>query len=174
MTTEIKACGVEIKNNEVLLCPLVKSGELFTIPDLRQQRLQIRDADDQEQIFAFQKTFAKLMSDYGIQQAIIRSRPQKGKFAGGAVGFKLEATIQLIDGLQVSLISSAEIKEQLKHTPVFIPFAETGLKKFLEPAFTTVFAALSKKNDPSPDSNSNPDSNPNPSPTASDIYGKAN
>ena len=146
MSTEIKACGIEIKNNEVILCALVKSGDLFTIPELRQQRLQIRDADDQEQLRAFQRTFAKLMGDYGLTHAVIRSRPQKGKFAGGAVGFKLEAAIQLIDGLQVSLISNTAIREQLKHTPLFIDFAETGLKKFLEPAFTTIFAALSKKN----------------------------
>ncbi|MGS2724799.1 DUF3010 family protein [Porticoccus sp. GXU_MW_L64] len=145
MTNDIKACGIEIKSNEVLICPLVKNGDLFTIPDLRQQRLQIRNADDQEQLRAFQRTFGKLMSDYGIDRVVIRSRPQKGKFAGGAVGFKLEAAIQLIDGLQVSLISNTEIKEQLKHTPLFIDFAETGLKKFLEPAFTTVFAALSRK-----------------------------
>lgn len=146
MATEIKACGVEIKNNEVLICPLVKSGDLFTVPDLRQQRLQVNNADDQSQIQAFQRTFSKLMKDYGITQVAIRSRPQKGKFAGGAVGFKLEAAIQLIDGLTVTLLSNTQINEQLKHTPLFIDFAETGLKKFLEPAFTTVFAALSKKN----------------------------
>ncbi|UTW44825.1 DUF3010 family protein [bacterium SCSIO 12696] len=146
MASETKACGIEIKSNEVLICPLVKSGDLFTIPDLRQQRLQIRNADDQQQLQAFQRTFAKLMGDYGITQVVIRSRPQKGKFAGGAVGFKLEAAIQLIDGLQVSLIANTDIKEQLKHTPLFIDFADTGLKKFLEPAFTTVFASLSRKN----------------------------
>jgi hypothetical protein len=68
----------------------------------------------------------------------------KGKFAGGAVGFKLEAAIELIADLDVVIMSPTDIKDSLKRNPVHIPYAETGLKVFQEVAFNTAFAYLMK------------------------------
>lgn len=141
----VRACGVELKGNEALICLLEKNAGLFTLPDCRQQRISIRNTDDPEQLQAFQNTFRKLLQDYQVDKVAIRARPQKGKFAGGAVGFKLEAAIQLIEGVDVTLLTNTEIKEQLKATPLFIDFEETGLKKFLEPAFNIAFCHLSDK-----------------------------
>jgi hypothetical protein len=42
----------------------------------------------------------------------------------------------------VSLLSPTELKANLKHYPLSIPFAETGLKKFQEAAFTVAYAYL--------------------------------
>ncbi len=65
----------------------------------------------------------------------------KGKFAGGAISFKLEATIQLIDGidLEVRLLPTALIKSTLAANPLPVPFADTGLKAFQETAFTAAY-----------------------------------
>ena len=82
------------------------------------------------------------MQDYQVTTVVIRERPKKGKFAGGADGFKIETAIQLIDNLHVELVSSQTIKEQLKHTPLLIDTREVGLKKFQETAFQTGFAWL--------------------------------
>ncbi len=84
------------------------------------------------------------MQDYKIDVVVIRKRAHKGKFAGGAVGFKLEAAIQLIEGVQVELMAPSDVKEQLKHTPLPVSFKETGLKQFQETAFTTGFAYISR------------------------------
>ena len=117
----------------------------FDILDCRVRKLELPKGHSREELQKFQFAFAKLMEDYQVSRVCIKERQPKGKFAGGAVSFKLEAAIQLIDELEVDLISSAQIKESLSHRPLPIPFANTGLKGFQETAFTTAFASISKK-----------------------------
>ena len=100
------------------------------------------DATDKEQLQKFQFDFAKLMADYQIDHVVIKERMTRGKFAGGAVSFKLEATLQLIEDLDVSLLSSAKIKDIIKNSHTTMNFKDTGLKQFQEQAFTTGFAYL--------------------------------
>jgi hypothetical protein len=92
----------------------------------------------------FQFIFAKLAEDYKIDTFVIRERPQKGKFAGGAVGFKMEPALQLLPNVKTEILTSAFIKEQLARHPVPIVFKETGLKGFQETAFITAYAYLAK------------------------------
>ena len=140
----MRVCGLEMKGNEVNICLLSLEKEVFHIPECRARKITYTKNDSTDEIRAFQFAFGKLMEDYKIEQVVIRERPMKGKFAGGAIGFKLEAAIQLITGLDVYIMTPTEIKETLKRNPVHIPFAETGLKVFQEVAFTTAFAYLMK------------------------------
>jgi len=68
----------------------------------------------------------------------------KGKFAGGAVGFKLEAAIELIEDLDVVIMSTTDIKDSLKRNPVQVTYADTGLKAYQEVAFNTAYSFLMK------------------------------
>lgn len=138
----MKVCGVELTGSEAIITLLSLSDGLFDIPDCRQRKLTLHNPNDQEEIKRFQFAFRKLMEDYGVTCAVIRQRPTTGKFSGSAAGFKLEAAIQLIEGLQVVLVSSSELKEQLKRNPILIDFRDTGLKKFQEPAFITAYCHL--------------------------------
>lgn len=140
----MKICAIELKGNDVILCLLELNNGLFSIPQCRVAKIAIKNAADGEQLRHFQFTFVKLMADYHIEQVVIRERHMKGKFAGGAAGFKLEAALQLAPELQVELFSSTQIKESLKRTELTIDFHQTGLKKFQEQAFTTAFAYLSR------------------------------
>jgi len=54
------------------------------------------------------------MKDYQVDRVIIRQRPLKGKFAGHTLSFKIEGALQLIDNLQVQVITPDYIKEGLK------------------------------------------------------------
>jgi hypothetical protein len=65
----------------------------------------------------------------------------KGKFAGGAISFKLEAAIQLITEADVNVLSPAQIKSTLAANTIPILFANTGLKVFQEAAFTVAYVA---------------------------------
>ena len=141
----MKVCGVELKGNDAIVCMLELDRGLFNIPDCRVQKVSIKDVTDTQQLRHFQFTFAKLMSDYQIDKVVIKERLMRGKFAGGAAGFKLEAALQLAESLNVELISAADIKQILKTTELTIEFEQTGLKKFQEHAFTTAFAYLSKR-----------------------------
>lgn len=139
----MRICGVEIKGSEALVCLLARKDDLFDIPDCRQVRFTLKEGDDQQQVRYFQQSFRKLMEDYKVDRVVIRQRPHKGKFAGGAVGFKMEGALQALPDLDVIILTPSQIKEQLKHTPMPVDFKETGLKQFQETAFTSAFVYLS-------------------------------
>ena len=138
----MKVCGVELKGNDAIICVMSRENGLYDIPQIRVPKINIVDSGDAEQVKKFQFTFAKLLEDYNIDTVAIKGRALKGKFAGGPVGFKLEAAIQLIDGINVEIVSGSFVKSALAKTQVGIDFRDTGLKKFQEQAFYTVFAYL--------------------------------
>ncbi|MCE2571051.1 DUF3010 family protein [Motilimonas eburnea] len=138
----MRVCGVEIQGSEAVIALLALDKGLFELPECRTRKFILRDDRDQAQLAKFQFDVAKLVEDYKIEKLVIKSRPHKGKFAGGAVGFKIEAAIQLIDGVTVEFINGNEIKEQLKRNPVAIDFTATGLKKFQEHAFNSAYANM--------------------------------
>jgi hypothetical protein len=140
----MKVCGVDLKGNDAIVCMLSQSDGLFNIPDCRVQKLSVNDANDKAQLIKFQQTFVKLMMDYGVDHVVIRARAMRGKFAGGAVGFKIETALQLADGLDVIIFSPTDIKASLKRSPLPIEIEDTDLKKFQETAFTTAYAFLNR------------------------------
>ena len=81
------------------------------------------------------------MDDYKITKVAIRECMAKGKFAGGAISFKLESAIQLIASLDVDVLSPTQIKSLIKEHPLPIPFENTGLKVFQKDAFKVAYAA---------------------------------
>ncbi|MCC2616560.1 DUF3010 family protein [Aestuariibacter halophilus] len=136
-----RICGVELKGNEAIIVLMAMDRGLCQVPDCRVRKVVLA-SDDPKGLKHFQKTFAKLMSDYQITDVVIKQRATKGKFAGGAVGFKLEACIQLIDELTVSLLHSSAIGQTLKRHPLAVSLADAGLKGFQDGAFQTAYAAL--------------------------------
>jgi len=137
----MKICGVELTGNDAVVCLLSLEDQQFTLPECRVRKLTLPKNHSRDDLQKFQATFAKLMVDYQIDKVVIRERMSKGKFAGGAVGFKLEAAIQLIADTAVSTYSPQAIKQALVDHPLPIPFSETGLKSFQEAAFTVAYAA---------------------------------
>ncbi|RZQ52868.1 DUF3010 domain-containing protein [Pseudoalteromonas phenolica] len=139
----MRTCGVEITGSEVLLCLLTKEEDVFDIRDVRQARFTLGQVgQDTEDMRKFQFDFAKLLEDYQIDSIAIKQRAPKGKFAGSATGFKIEAAIQLIKDVDVKILSATEIKEQLKRNPLPIDFEETGLKKYQETAFVNAYVYI--------------------------------
>ena len=141
----MRTCGVEITGSDVLLCILTKDNDVFDIRDVSQTRFTLGNGSDTEVMRKFQFDFKKLMEDYQIDSVAIKERQAKGKFAGSAKGFKMETAIQLIERLDVQVLSATEIKEQLKRNPVPIDFEDTGLKKFQENAFISAYVYIMRK-----------------------------
>lgn len=138
----MRVCGVELKGNDAIICIMLREHGLYDLPRVRVAKINVENAARSEDIRHFQFTFTKLMEDYKIDKVIIKGRALKGKFAGGPVGFKLEAAIQLISDLDVEIVSSTFIKQALAKTQVGIDFRDTGLKQFQQQAFNTAFAYL--------------------------------
>lgn len=140
----MRICAVDFKSNEANICLIEIKEGLFNVPDCRARKFTVTDASCTEQIRFFQKQFAKLMEDYSVDKIVIRERPMKGKFAGSAVGFKLEAALQLIDGMDCEVFKTSDIKKSLKENPIKVSLKELGLKQFQEQAFDTACAYLNK------------------------------
>ena len=137
----MRICGVDLAGNDAIICLLFLENNQFNIPECRVRKLTLAKAHSREDLQYFKKSFAKLMSDYKVEKVAIRERMPKGKFAGGAISFKLEAAIQLISEIDVEILSPSQIKTALKESPLHIAFEDTGLKVFQKEAFKVAFAS---------------------------------
>jgi hypothetical protein len=111
------------------------------LPESKTRKLTLKKNHTREDLQQFQASFAEFLTEHDVKKVAIKERMQKGKFAGGAISFKLEAAIQLMlsPGVEVALLSSAQIKSTLAANPLPVPFADTGLKVFQETAFIAAY-----------------------------------
>ena len=137
----MKICGVDLAGNDAVICLLEQNKGDFNLPDCRVRKLVLIKDHAALELRQFQFEFAKLMSDYSVDKVVIRERMIKGKFAGGAISFKLESAIQLIPDLDVTVLSPSQINTALSENLLPIKFSDTGLKAFQEVAFKAAYAA---------------------------------
>lgn len=136
-------CGVELSGSDAVLCILQLDRGQFSLPECNVRKLSLPKKYTRQDLKQFQATFTDLMVEHGVNRVAIKERMTKGKFAGGAVSFKLEAAIQLVSvaELEVTLLPPALIKSTLAAKPLPIPFADTGLKAFQETAFIAAYVS---------------------------------
>ncbi|GIC76385.1 DUF3010 family protein [Moritella sp. F3] len=132
----MRICSVELAGNEVNLCFLSLKDGMFELIECRKRKITLASSTEAYQIRQFHKEFAQLMTDYKIENVVIKERLTKGKFSGSSTSFKAEAAIQLVTGVEVSMVSQTFYKQLVQDHPIFVDFAETGLKKFQQNAFT--------------------------------------
>jgi hypothetical protein len=137
----MKVLGVDLAANDAVICLLDLENQQFALPDCRVRKLTLPKDHTRKDLQQFQFAFTKLIADYKIDKVAIKGRMPKGKFAGGAISFKLEAAIQLITEADVNILSPAQIKSTLAANTIPILFANTGLKVFQEAAFTVAYVA---------------------------------
>lgn len=137
----MKIIGVDLAGNDAVVCLLNLENQQFSLPDCRVRKLTLLKDHTRKELQQFQFAFAKLAGDYKVDKVAIRGRIPKGKFAGGAISFKLESAIQLIADLDVVVLSPAQIKSTLAENSLPIAFSNTGLKVFQEAAFTVAYVA---------------------------------
>ena len=138
----MRICGVELTGNDAVVCLLNKDQGLFSLPDTKVRKLTLKKDHTRADLQAFQAELVQFLKQNDVERVVIKERMQKGKFAGGAISFKLEATIQLIaePGIEIALLTPTHIKAILSENPLPIAFADTGLKQFQEQAFITAYA----------------------------------
>lgn len=178
----MRICGVEIKGSEAIIALLELNDGLFMVPDCRARKISLVLPDDSESLQAFQFKFKQLMMDYKVDKVVIKSRPTKGKFAGGAVGFKLESAIQLLDNVDTVVYASHEINASIKRTPMQVNGKDAGLKGFQEQAYAAAYAYLvkpseaqllaeKKKADKNDEADTAEEFVPQPSPKKNSVWG---
>lgn len=137
----MRICGVDLVSNDAVICLLFLESNQFNIPECRVRKLTLPKDHSRSDLQYFEASFVKLMRDYKVDKVAIRERMPKGKFAGSAISFKLEAAIQLISEIDVEILSLTQIKAAQKENQLPIAFEDTGLKAFQKDAFTVAYAS---------------------------------
>lgn len=132
--------GVELNNKEAVLALINYEHGLLNVKECRSRGIELRKGETTEGIQGFQFQFSKFLEDYKIDKVVIKQRATKGKFSGSANSFKMEAAIQLIQDLEVAVISATEIKETVKKNPLEYTMKDLGLRQFQEQAFQAAYA----------------------------------
>ena len=133
------ACSIEMAASEARLVLLAGNKSNFHHINVEPRKLKIADDENADEVRAFRDTLYAFFRENKVEIIAIKKRGKKGEYAGGPIGFKLEAIAQLYEGCPIVLIAPATISVRImKHT------ADTPatLKKYQYSAFQTAFSAL--------------------------------
>ena len=78
----MRICSVELAGNEVNLCFLSLKDGMFELIECRKRKITLASSTEAYQMRQFHKEFAQLMTDYKIDNVVIKERLTKGKFSG--------------------------------------------------------------------------------------------
>lgn len=131
-------CGIELRSSEAVLA-LVNLAADGSAQHRETETKRIAIGSDQScvEVRAFADTIKIFFEEKQIDKIAIKSRAHKGKFAGGAVSFKLEAIIQMISNVDIDFVSPQALAKFKVELPV-------TLNNYQHTAFSV--AAFSLKN----------------------------
>ena len=132
-------CGIEIKGSEAIIAVAAQDLTHVALPS---KKIALDDDDEAANVKAFASQVAAFVRDNGITRIAIKKRSKKGEFAGGPTTFKIEGVLQLLDGVEVTLLSPQTINAQNKKHNFELPVT---LNKYQHEAFKTACSALVKK-----------------------------
>ena len=134
----MRILGIEIKGSDCICILIDGSKDNFSVVDFP-KKLSVKDSYNSDAIRSFHSEIADLIEGNYVDSVAIKKRTEKGKFAGGALSFKMEGIIQLATDKEVNFISSPQITSLLKKNPTLqLP----SLNKYQEQAFYTAFNFL--------------------------------
>ncbi len=138
----MRVCGCEISAQEVRLA-VVQLDDLGKVEMLRLKTTRIEIADDTSEtdlraLLASLQAFAR---EHQIDTFVIKTRAKKGKMAGGAVSFKIETLIQLVEDCDTRFVSPVALSNFAKKEIEAYP---EKLLVYLKNAFLAGAYALTK------------------------------
>ena len=135
----MRACGIELSASEARIVLLDGAKASYALIDVKPRKLLIIDDESQAEVQAFRDALYAFLRETGVERVVIKKRGKSGKYAGGAVGFKLEGIAQLYAECPVVLCAPQTIAAALRRHPTELPEA---LPKFQRVAFETAYSAL--------------------------------
>ncbi len=128
-------CGIEIKGSEAIFAVASLDNQALT-------KIALEDDDEAANVKAFAAQVSAFVRENAITRIAIKKRSKKGEFAGGPTTFKMEGVFQLLEGVEVTLLSPQTINAQNKKHD-FAPPAT--LNKYQHEAYKAACSALMKK-----------------------------
>ena len=135
-------CGIEIKGSEAIIAVASLDNQTLTHVALATKKIALEDDDDAANVKAFAAQVKAFVQANGITRIAIKKRSKKGEFAGGPTTFKIEGVFQLLDGVEVTLLSPQTINAQYKKHTFDLP---ATLNKYQHEAYKTACSCLMKK-----------------------------
>lgn len=135
----MKVCGIELKSNEARIIALEGHAEDYDFVKTEFDKLKLKDSKDQNEVKAFRDSIIDFFSYHDFDIIGIKERITKGRFAGGAISFKMEGLLQTADD-QVRLVHNMSMKSTLKDIEIPID----NIKKYQEEACRVAVFLLHK------------------------------
>ena len=138
----MRICGCEISAKEVRLAVVYLSDKShLEMLRLKTTRIELEDDTSETDLRSFLASLQTFSLENEIGTFVIKTRAKKGRMAGGAVSFKIETLIQLVEGCQTRFVSPVALanfaKTELKEYPEKLPV-------YLKNAFLSGAHALTK------------------------------
>ena len=125
----MRVCGCEISAQEVRLAVvyLNDDGDVELLR-LKTTRLELEDDTSEADLRLLLATLHEFARDNEIDIFAVKTRAKRGRMAGGAVSFKIETLIQLVQGCQTRFVNPValshfakkEVEEYPEKLPVYL------------------------------------------------------
>ena len=111
----MRVCGCEISAQEVRLAVVHLNDEgNVEMLRLKTTRIELVDDTSEADLRSFQAALHEFSRENKIDTFVIKTRAKKGKMAGGAVSFKIETLIQLVEGCDTRFVSPVALSHFAK------------------------------------------------------------
>ncbi|KGE65913.1 MULTISPECIES: DUF3010 family protein [Pseudomonas] len=134
-------CGIEIKGSEAIIAVASLDNQALNHISLATKKIALDDDDEAVNVKTFASQVKAFVQANGIERIAIKKRSKKGEFAGGPTTFKIEGVFQLLDGVDVTLLSPQTINALNKKHVFELP---ATLNKYQHEAYKTARAQLLK------------------------------
>jgi len=122
-------CGCEISAKEVRLAAVRQNDEgIIELLRLKTTRIELDDDTSEIDLRSFLAALQEFSRENEVDTFVIKTRAKKGRMAGGAVSFKIETLIQLVEGCHTRFVSPValahfakkEVEEYPEKLPVYL------------------------------------------------------
>lgn len=125
----MRVCGCEISAKEVRLAVVhLNDDGNVEMRRLKTTRIELEDDTSEADLRLFIAALRDFSHENEIDTFVIKTRAKKGRMAGGAVSFKIETLIQLVEGCHTRFVSPValahfakkEVEEYPEKLPVYL------------------------------------------------------
>jgi hypothetical protein len=109
-------CGCEISAKEVRLAVVRQNDEgIIEMLRLKTTRIELDDDTSEIDLRSFLAALQEFSRENEVDTFVIKTRAKKGRMAGGAVSFKIETLIQLVEGCHTRFVSPVALAHFAKN-----------------------------------------------------------
>ncbi|WP_022703730.1 DUF3010 family protein [Pseudorhodobacter ferrugineus] len=108
-------CGCEISAKEVHLSVVHQNDEgIIEMLGLKTTRIELDDDTSEIDLRSFLAALQEFSRENEVDTFVIKTRAKKGRMAGGAVSFKIDTLIQLLEGCHARFVSPVALAQFAK------------------------------------------------------------